>query len=84
MIAEIRDDLLKKGYSAVIDSTAPDNITRQFLLETNFKNVNCLLVVLNVDREVLIRRNIEKCGDASAVFAWDKRWQEPKSDIPIF
>jgi predicted kinase len=84
MIAEMRDTLLEKGYSAVIDSTAPDNITRQFLLETRVRNVNRLLVVLNVDREVLIKRNIEKSGDASAVFAWDKRWQEPKGDIPIF
>jgi len=84
MIAEMRDGLLKKSYSAVIDSTAPDNITRQFLLETKVKNVNHLLVVLNVDREILIKRNIEKSGDASAVFAWDKRWQKPKGDIPIF
>jgi hypothetical protein len=40
--------------------------------------------VLNVDRDVLIKRNIEKSGNASAVFAWDKRWEEPKGAIPIF
>ena len=84
MIATIRDSLLKKGYSVVIDSTAPDNITRQFLLETRAEHVNRLLVVLNVDREILVKRNIEKSGDASAVFAWDKRWEEPKGSIPIF
>jgi predicted kinase len=84
MIADMRDGLLKNGYSAVIDSTAPDNITRQFLLETRAKHVNRLLVVLNIDREVLIKRNIEKSGDASAVFAWDKRWEKPKRGIPIF
>jgi len=84
MIAEMGDALLKNGYSAVIDSTAPDNITRRFLLETKATHVNRLLVVINVDREVLIKRNIEKSGDASAVFAWDKRWQEPKGGIPIF
>jgi len=84
MIAEMRDSLLKKGYSVVIDSTAPDNVTRQFLLETRAEHVNRLLVVLNVDRDVLIKRNIEKSGDASAVLAWDKRWEEPKGAIPIF
>jgi len=84
MIAEMREDLLKKGYSTGIDSTAPNNITRQFLLETKLKNINRLLVVLNVNREILIKGNIEKSGDASAVFAWDKRWEEPKANIPIF
>lgn len=84
MIAEMRDVLLKKGYSVVIDSTAPDNVTREFLLTTKVRPVNRLLVVLNVDREVLIKRNIEKFGDASLVFAWDKRWEKPKGNIPIF
>jgi len=80
----MRDELLEKGYSVVIDSTAPDNATRKFLVVTRVKYVNCLLVMLNVEREVLIKRNIEKFGDAASVFAWDKRWKEPKSDIPIF
>jgi len=84
MIAEMRDELLEKGYSVVIDSTAPDNVTRKFLVATRVKYVNCLLVMLNVEREVLIKRNIEKFGDASPVFAWDKRWEEPKGSIPIF
>jgi len=84
MIAEMRDDLLKKGYNVVIDSTAPDNVTREFLTVTKVKYVNRLLVVLNVDRGILIERNIEKFGDATPVLAWDKRWEEPKSDIPIF
>ena len=84
MIAEMRDTLLQKGYSAVVDSTAPDNVTREFLTVTKVRHVNCLLVVLNVDREVLIKRNIEKSGDASAVLPWDKRWEEPKGAIPIF
>lgn len=30
MIGEMRDILLKKGYSIVIDSTASDNVTREF------------------------------------------------------
>ncbi len=84
MIAEMRDSLLEKGYSVVVDSTAPDNVTREFLTVTKVRHVNRLLVVLNIDREVLIKRNIEKSGDASSIFAWDKRWEEPRGSIPIF
>jgi len=84
MIGEMRDVLLRKGYSVVVDSTASDNVTREFLLTTKVKHVNRLLVVLNVDREILIKRNIEKFGNASPVFAWDKRWEKPKGNIPIF
>ncbi|MDI6805312.1 MAG: AAA family ATPase [Candidatus Bathyarchaeia archaeon] len=84
MIADMRDELLEKGYSVVIDSTAPDNITRQFLLTTRKKHVNSLLIMLIVDRAVLIKRNIEKFGDARAVIAWDKRWQKLAGNIPVF
>jgi predicted kinase len=84
LIAEIRDALLERGYSVVVDSTAPDNISRAFLLTTEVKHVNRLLVVINVDRDCLIRRNVEKFGDASCVFAWDKRWENPRRNIPIF
>jgi predicted kinase len=83
MIAEMRDDLLQRNYSVVIDSTAPDNVTRGFLLTTKVKNVNRLLIMLDVKKEVLIKRNIEKFGDANPVFVWDKRWEKPKGDIPI-
>jgi len=84
LIAEMRDALLKRGYSVVIDSTAPDNVTREFLLTTRVKLVNRLLLILNVDREILIKRNTERFGDASPVFAWDKRWEKPKGSIPVF
>jgi len=59
-------------------------VTREFLLATKGKPVNRLLVILDVDRQVLIARNIEKFGDSSPVFAWEKRWQIPKGRIPIF
>jgi predicted kinase len=84
LIAEIRDSLLEKGYSVVIDSTAPDNVTRQFLLATKIKNVNRLVILFNVEREVIIERNIEAFGDASSVFAWDERWETVHGGIPIF
>jgi len=83
-IAEMRDELLKRGYSVVTDSTAPDNVTREFLLTTKVKFINRLLVVLNVEREILTKRNIEKFGNADAVFVWDERWEKPKGGIPIF
>jgi len=84
LIAEIRDSLLKRGYSVIIDSTAPDNVTRAFLLTTKVKEVNRLVILFNVEREVIIERNIDLLGDASAVFAWDNRWETPQIGIPIF
>ncbi|MEM3731682.1 MAG: AAA family ATPase [Candidatus Bathyarchaeia archaeon] len=84
MIAEMRDDLLKRGYNVIVDSTAPDNATREFLLSTKVGGVNRLLIVLNVERSILIKRNIERFGNADPVIAWDKRWEEPKGNIPIF
>jgi predicted kinase len=84
MIGDMRDALLEDGYSVVIDSTAPDNVTRQFLLTTKVKPVNKLLLILNVDRKVLIQRNIEKFGDTHAVLAYDKCWEEPETSIPVF
>ncbi|RJS80449.1 ATP-binding protein [Candidatus Bathyarchaeota archaeon] len=84
LIAEIRDVLLEKGYSVVIDSTAPDNATREFLLTAKVKNVNRLIIALTVDRKILIERNVKTFGNADSVYAWDKRWEKPKGDIPIF
>ena len=84
LIAEMRDALLRLGYSVVIDSTAPDNVTREFLMSARAKRVNELLVIFNVDREVLIRRNVARCVDANLVFAWDKRWEEPRKECCLF
>jgi predicted kinase len=84
MIAEMRDALLRFGYSVVIDSTAPFNVTRQFLLTTQKKPVNPLLVIVSADRPVLLRRTMEKFGDSAAVLAYDKRWEGPDSGFPVF
>jgi len=84
MIGEMRDALLQKGYSVVIDSTAPFNVTRQFLLTTQKKPVNPLLVIVSADRPVLLRRTTEKFGDSAAVLAYDKRWEGPDSGFPVF
>lgn len=83
-IAEIRDALLRKGYSVVTDSTAPDNITRDFLLTTKMKRLNQLLIVFTVDRDILKKRNIEIFGNNSPIAAWDKRWEEPTKECCLF
>jgi predicted kinase len=84
MIAEMRDALLKKGYSVVIDSTAPDNVTREFLLTSKVSLVNSLLVVFNVERDILVERSVERFGTARPIDAYDKRWENPKDGIAIF
>jgi len=84
MIAEMRNALLQKGYSVVIDSTAPDNVTRQFLLASNVKNANSLLIVFNVEKQILIERSIKRFGSESSIAAYDKRWENPKRGIAVF
>jgi predicted kinase len=84
MIAEMRDALLKLGYSVIIDSTAPFNVTRQFLLTTKIIRVNPLLVVVSADRPVLVERTVEKYGDDNRVTAYDMRWEGPESNFPVF
>ena len=41
-------------------------------------------MVFNVDREVLIKRSFERCGDANLVLAWDKRWEQPQRECCLF
>lgn len=84
ILAEMRDFLIRRSYSVVIDATAPDNVTRDFLLTTPIRGINQLLVILDVDREILLRRSIERCGDESLVLAWDKRWEESRKDCCLF
>lgn len=69
ILAEMKDSLIRRSYSVVIDATAPDNITRDFLLTTPIRGINQLLVILDVDRETLLRRSIERCGDESLALA---------------
>jgi predicted kinase len=84
MIAETRDALLRFGYSVIIDSTAPFNVTRQFLLTTRIKPVNPLLVIVTVDRPVLVKRTVEKYGGEDKVLAYEKRWEDPQEGFPVF
>ena len=84
MIAEMRDALLKFGYSVIVDATAPFNVTRQFLLTTKIKPVNPLLVVVSADRPILVERSMEKFGDDKTVEAYDERWEGPENIFPVF
>ncbi len=81
---EIRDSLLKFGYSDIIDSTAPFNVTRQFLLTTRIRPVNPLLVIVSADRPILVERSIEKFGDDKTISAYDRRWEGPENMFPVF
>jgi len=84
LVADLRDRLLQKGYSVVIDSTAPDNVTRQFLLTSRVESASKLLVVLNVDRDILLERSLQTFGSTSPVDAYDRRWENPKENIAVY
>ncbi|MEM2440184.1 MAG: AAA family ATPase, partial [Candidatus Bathyarchaeia archaeon] len=84
VIAEMRDALLGKGYSVVIDSTAPNNLTRDFLLTSRISRINSLLVVFTVDREVLIERSLKRFGTPSPIDAYDKHWEDPRGGMAVF
>lgn len=84
MIAEIRDALLRFGYNVVIDSTAPFNVTRQFLLTTRIGHVNPLLVIVTVDKPILVERTVDKYGNEDRYTAYEKRWENPPEGFPVF
>ena len=48
-LATLRDLVLRSGRSVVLDSTAPKNTTRRFLLNTRVEGVIRLVVVFVVD-----------------------------------
>ena len=81
-LVTIRDAVLRKGLSVVIDTTAPDNRMRDLLLSTRMRNVTQLLILMAVDKNVLEDRN-RKRGVIGAVEAWDKVWQSPSKNLPV-
>lgn len=81
-LATLRDLVLRSGRSVVLDSTAPKNSTRQFLLNTRVQGVIRLLVVFVVGKNELEGRNRER-GMIGAVEAWDKSWENPASTMPV-
>ena len=81
--ASLRDLALRMGHNVVLDCTAPRNSTRNFLLNTKVQGVIRLVVLFVVDKTELEGRNRER-GMEGAVNAWDKTWETPTRDIPIF
>jgi hypothetical protein len=66
----------------VIDTTAPNNDMRDFLLTTRIRNVTRLLILMVVEKTVLEDRN-RKRQFIGAVDAWDKAWQNPSNNMPV-
>src|SRR5208283_2355123 len=70
-ITTLRDSILRSRRTVVIDSTAPRNDRRNFLLNTKVQGFTRLLVQMIVERNELERRNRER-GVGGAAAAWDK------------
>jgi predicted kinase len=81
-LASLRDLVLRSGRSVVLDSTAPRNTTRQFLLNTKVEGAIRLVVLLMVEKNELEGRNRER-GILGAVEAWDKTWENPLGNMPV-
>ena len=82
-LASLRDLSLRSGRSVILDSTAPTNFTRDFLLGTRVQGVVRLLVVFVVEKTELEGRNRER-RVLGAVEAWDKSWENPRGGMPVF
>jgi predicted kinase len=81
-LATLRDAALGRKRSVVIDSTAPRNETRDFLLATRIRNVTRLLVLVVVEKSLLESRNRER-HRAWMVEAWDRAWENPSRSMPV-
>jgi predicted kinase len=81
-LATLRDLVLRSGRSVVLDSTAPRNTTRRFLLNTRVEGVVRLVVVFVVDKNELEGRNRERDMEG-VVEAWDKSWENPPATMPV-
>ena len=81
-LASYRDFALRKGHNVILDSTAPQNSMREFLLRTKVEDVVRLLVVMIVSKTELDRRNRER-NLVGASDAYDKRWEVPLTRMPV-
>jgi len=81
-LASLRDTILGDRRSVVIDTTAPGNDARDFLLSARIRNVTQLLVLMVVERSVLEERNRQR-QVIGAIEAWDKAWQNPSRNMPV-
>jgi len=81
-LAALRDLSLSSGQSVIMDTTAPQNTTREFLLNSRVRGAVRLLVLVIVEKAELERRN-EQRRMTGAVEAWDKAWENPTSRMPV-
>jgi len=81
-LADLRKLALNHKHSVIIDCTAPDHITREFLLGDSSLSRH-LVVVMNVDKKILYQR-AKAAGKLSWLEAFDLVWQEPHNSLPLF
>jgi predicted kinase len=81
-LATLRDLALSSGRSVVMDTTAPQNTTREFLLNSRVRGAVRFLVLMIVDKSELENRNKQR-RMTGAVEAWDKAWEKPTSKMPV-
>jgi len=81
-LADIRKLALNHNHSVIIDCTAPNHTTREFLLGDSSLSRH-LVVVMNVDRKILYQR-AKAAGKLSWLKAFELDWQEPHSRLPLF
>jgi predicted kinase len=82
VLGTLRDLTLKNGRSVILDSTAPKNSTRDFLLNTRVEGVVRLVVLMLVEKNELEGRNQER-GMKGVLDAWDKVWENPSPSMPV-
>ena len=81
-LATLRDLTLRNRRSVILDSTAPNNNTRHFLLNTRSEGVVTLVVLMLVEKNELEGRNRER-GMKGVLDAWNKTWENPSPLIPV-
>jgi predicted kinase len=81
-ISSLRDSILRKERSVIVDSTAPKNSTRDFLLRTRVQGVVSLVVLILVEKNELEGRNQER-GMSGVLEAWGKVWENPSRLMPV-
>jgi hypothetical protein len=82
VLGALRDLTLKNGRSVILDSTAPKNSTRDFLLNTRVEGVVRLIVLMLVEKNELEGRNQER-GITGVLDAWGRVWENPSPSMPV-
>jgi predicted kinase len=80
-LASLRDLAFRRGQNVILDSTAPQNSRREFLLGTKVDDVVPLLIVMIVSKTEVDRRNRER--NIVGASAWDQAWEEPSKRMPV-